>query len=396
LWFALCVVLGMVTTSLTVPFQDLPDPRSPHGRRYSLSAMITIAICAAICGAEDWVAVAAFGEAKEDWFSSFLDLPHGTPSHDTFDRVFARLDPEAFERCFRVWTGALAGELSGVVAIDGKTLRRSFDAAAGKAAIHMVSLWACEHGLVFGQQAVDEKSNEITAIPKLLELLDLKGLTITIDAIGCQRDIASRITERGGEYVLAVKANQPTLHTDVTRVFEQAGKDGWKHHAHDTHEEWTKGHGRVERRVTTITWDPRDLVEAQGWTGVRCLVHVRRERTVLGVGRAGMGAAEARTSTTDHLFIASVETRRADRMAEMVRSHWGVENHLHWRLDVSFNEDQSRLHKGHGAENMSRLRRLALNALKTDKTQKMGIKNKRLMAGWDHRYLTRLLTLSTG
>lgn len=372
----------MATTSVTRHFGDLPDPRSDHGKRYPLTALITIAICAVICGAEDWVGVAMFGRAKRDWFATFLDLPADTPCHDTFARVFARLDPDAFERCFRSWTGALAGVLCGAVSIDGKTPRRSFDAAAGKAAIHMISAWAGAHGLVFGQLAVDDKSNEITAIPRLLELLDLKGVTVTIDAMGCQKDIAAKVLAKGGDYVLAVKENQPTLHENLAQVFARAQKGGWNGHGHGVHEETDKGHGRIERRTTTITWDPRDLIEASGWPGVRCLAHVRRERMV--------GDA---TATTDHYFISSLETRRADRVAEVVRSHWGVENQLHWRLDVAFNEDQSRLRKGHGAQNMSRLRRIALNALRQDTSEKAGIKNKRLMAGWDHRYLVRLLTL---
>lgn len=372
----------MLTTSISRSFADLPDPRSTHGQRYPLDAIITIAICGVICGAEDWVAVAAFGRAKADWFGTFLDLPGGTetPTHDTFARVFARLDPDAFERCFRVWTAGLAGELAGTVSVDGKTLRRSFDRAAGKAAIHMVSVWAGEHGLVFGQVAVDEKSNEITAIPKLLELLDLKGLTVTIDAMGCQKEIAETIARKGGDYVLAVKDNQPTLHADLARVFERADRQGWRGESHDTHEELDKDHGRLERRVTTITWDPRDLIEACGWAGTRCLVRVRRERTI-----------GDETTTTVHHFITSMDTRRADRLAEAVRAHWGVENQLHWRLDVVFHEDQSRLRTGHGAQNMSRLRRIALNVLQHDTSEKMGVKNKRLMAGWDHRYLLRLL-----
>jgi predicted transposase YbfD/YdcC len=375
----------MITTSLTEPFCDLPDPRSRHGRRYPLDALVTIAVCAALCGAEDWSAVAAFGQAKADWFGTFLDLPEGTPSHDTFDRVFALLDPEAFERCFRRWTAALAGELAGTVSIDGKTLRRSFDTAAGAAAIHMVSAWAGAHGMVFGQLAVGEKSNEIAAIPKLLELLDIKGCVVTIDAMGCQKHIARSIAERGGEYVLAVKDNQPTLHGGVREAFDRAARDGWGDRAHDTHEELDKGHGRIERRTTTITWDRRDLVHAAGWTSVRCLVQARRERTV-----------GTTTTVTTHHYITSMDTRRADRAAAAVRAHWEVENRLHWSLDVSFNEDQSRLRKGHGPENMSRLRRLALNALRNDKSQKLGIKNKRLLAGWDHRYLLRLLAAQDG
>lgn len=257
-------------TSVTAHFATLPDPRSSHGKRYSLTALLTIAICAVICGAEDWAGVAAFGEAKQDWFESFLDLPDHTPTDDTFRRVFARLDPDAFERCFQAWVSALAGTLSGVVSLDGKTLRRSFDAASNQAAIHMISVWAAEHRLVFGQLAVDEKSNEITAIPKLLEMLDIEGVTVTIDAIGCQKDIAQTITRRGGEYVLAVKDNQPTLHQNLARVFDDATKKGWRDAAHDTHTEVEKGHGRIESRTTTITWSPHDLIEASGWPGVAC------------------------------------------------------------------------------------------------------------------------------
>lgn len=375
----------MVATSLTASFGDLPDPRSCHGRRYSLNALITIAICATLCGAEDWVGVAAFGEAKADWFRTFLDLSEDTPSHDTFDRVFAAINPDAFERCFRVWTGVLATELCGTVAIDGKTLRRSFDRAAGKAAIHMVSVWAGEHGLVFGQQATEEKGNELTAIPKLIELLDLRGVTVTIDALGCQKNIAETLVKKGADYVLAVKDNQPTLHADVREVFERTQRAGWGNHTHDTHEEVEKNHGRIERRITTITWDPRLLVEAAAWPQARCLVRVQRERTV-----------GEKTTTTTHHYITSMDTRRADRVATAVRSHWGVENQLHWRLDVVFNEDQCRLRKGNGAENMSRLRRIALNALKSDTTKKMGMKNKRLFAGWDNRYLLSLLKPVSG
>jgi predicted transposase YbfD/YdcC len=381
----------MITTSLTTPFAQLPDPRSGHGRRYGLSALVTIAICAAICGAEDWVGVAAFGEAKEDWFRTFLDLPHGVPSHDTFDRVFARLDPDAFEQCFRLWTQALTGELAGVISLDGKTLRRSFDRATGKTAMHMVSAWACEHGIVFGQQAVDEKSNEISAMMKLLELLDIKGITVTIDAMGCQKAIAQKIVEKGGEYVLAVKDNQPTLAADVRDMFarmtnQHASGAGMQDTSRsDMHEEIEKGHGRIERRVTTITWDARQLVAAQGWPAVACLARVQRTRTIGDV-----------TTTSEHFFIASMVTHKAQRVAQAVRAHWGVENELHWRLDVSFNEDQSRLRKGHGAENMSRLRRISLNCLKKDASKKMGIKNKRLLAGWDHRFLLGLLKVENG
>jgi len=371
------------STSVARHFAGLPDPRSDHGKRYALTALVTVAICAVICGAEDWVGVAAFGWAKARWFRSFLDLPDTMPGDDTFRRVFSLLDPDAFERCFQSWTAALVGLLCGVVSLDGKALRRSFDAASGKAAIHMISAWAGEHGLVFGQLAADAKSNEITAMPKLLQMLDLKGLTVTIDAAGCQKEIAQTIVGKGGDYALAVKDNQPTLHEDVRGVFEDAAGNGWKGRGHDVHTETDKGHGRIERRTTTITWDVPWLFgawEKSGWKGVRCLVEVHRERTI--------GDA---TSATTHYFIASVDTRKASRMAQVVRAHWGVENRLHWRLDVTFNEDQCRLRKGHGAQNMSRLRRVGLNMLQRDRSQKMGLKNKRLLAGWDHDYLLRLL-----
>lgn len=369
-----------MNNSVTRYFADLPDPRSNHGKRYPLTSLITIAICAVVCGAEDWVGVAAFGEAKQDWFKSFLDLPDDMPVHDTFSRVFARLDPDAFERCFQNWTAALAGVLSGVVSLDGKTLRRSFDKAGDKAALHMISAWAGEHGLVFGQLAADQKSNEITAIPKLLEMLDIKGLTVTIDAIGCQKDIAKSITDKGGDYVLALKANQPTLHEEVVQLFDDAQTQGWKGRGHDEHTEVDKGHGRLERRTTTIAWDVPWICNTAGFAGMCCLVRIERERII-----------GEHVSTTVHYFISSVRTRKASVMAAICRSHWGVENQLHWRLDVTFNEDQSRLRKGHSAQNMSRLRRIGLNLLRGETTKKMGIKNKRLLAGWDHSYLLKLL-----
>lgn len=377
-----------MTNSVARYFAELPDPRSHHGKRHPLTALVTIAICAVVCGAEDWVGVAAFGRAKEDWFRTFLDLPDEMPSHDTFTRVFERLDPDAFERCFRSWTAALAGTLCGVVSLDGKTLRRSFDRAGQKAAIHMVSAWAGEHGLVFGQVAADQKSNEITAIPRLLELLDIKGVIVTIDAMGCQKEIAGKIVDQGGDYLLAVKDNQPLLHEDIKQVFAAGAKNGWKGRGHDVHTEWDKGHGRIERRTTTITWDAAWLFNTAGgagWKGMRCLVEVQRERTI---------GEESTTST--HYFIASVHTRKASVLAGACRAHWGVENQLHWRLDVTFNEDQSRLRKGHSAQNMSRLRRIGLNLLRQDRTQKMGIKNKRLLAGWDHRFLLSLLAAGKG
>lgn len=362
-------------------FSEVPDPRGRHGRRHLLSDMMAIAICAVVCGAEGWVDVEVFAKAKEKWFKSFLELPHGIPSHDTFGRVFGAIDPDQFERCFRAWTEALAGVIVGVVSIDGKTIRRSFDKADEKAAIHMISAWASDNRVVFGQLAVGAKTNEITAIPKLLEMLDIKGLTITIDAAGCQTAIAGKIIERGGDYMLQVKANQPDLHEDIKGVFENARSGGWGKRAHDFDEQIEKGHGRIETRRTWLTWDVPWLISAKSpWRGLRGIVCVERTRTI---GEA--------TTTTRHYYITSLDTRKASEAARACRAHWGVENSLHWTLDVSQNEDQSRIRTGHAAENFSRLRRLALNLLRNETTLKVGIKAKSKAAGWDHDYLLKVL-----
>jgi predicted transposase YbfD/YdcC len=362
-------------------FSDIPDPRSVHGTRHVLSDMVALAVCAVVCGAESWVDVELFGRSKRAWLSTFLDLPHGIPSHDTLGRVFAMIDPEHFERCFRAWTGALAGVIVGVVAIDGKTIRRSFNTADRKAAIHMISAWAADNRVVFGQLAVDAKSNEITAIPRLLRMLDIKGLTVTIDAIGCQKPIAAQIVDQGGDYMLQVKANQPELHEDAKGVFARAAQRGWGARAHDTHEELEKGHGRIERRRTSLTWDVPWLIKASSdWKGLRGLVMVERERTV--------GDS---TTISRHYYITSLHTRKASEAARACRAHWGVENGLHWSLDVGLNEDQCRIRSGNAAENFSRLRRIALNLLKNETTVKAGIKAKSKTAGWNHDYLLKVL-----
>jgi predicted transposase YbfD/YdcC len=325
--------------------------------------------------------MADFGRAKDPLLRRILSLPHGIPSHDTFGRVFAAIDPDHFERCFRAWTAALAGVIVGVVAVDGKTLRRSFDRAGQKAAIHMISAWAADNRVVFGQLAVGDKSNEITAIPRLLEMLDLKGLTVTIDAIGCQRAIAAQIVGQGGDYMLQVKANQPELHADVVQVFEQARLRGWGKRAHDEHREIDKGHGRLQERRTLLTWDVPWLIKASpDWKGLRGIVCVERQRTL---GQT--------TTLTRHYYITSLHTRKAPEAARACRAHWGVENGLHWTLDVGFNEDQCRVRRGHAAENFARLRRIALNLLKNETSVKAGLKAKAKTAGWDHNYLLKVL-----
>lgn len=370
-----------MANSITPFFAELPDTRSERGKRHLLGDLVAIAVCAVVCGAESWVDVSHFGKAKQGWLSTFLSLPHGIPSHDTFGRVFAALDPDHFERCFRAWTGALAGVIVGVVAVDGKTIRRSFDRAGKRAAIHMISAWAADNRVVFGQLAVASKTNEITAIPKLLKMLDIKGLTVTIDAIGCQKAVATQILRQGGDYMLQVKANQPELHEDIKQVFDNALSRGWGRRGHDTHEQVEKGHGRIERRRTHLTWDVPWLIKASSdWRGLRGIVMVERERTV---GES--------TTITRHYYITSLATRKGAEAARACRAHWGVENGLHWTLDVGFNEDQCRIREGHAAENFARLRRIALNLLKAETTVKAGIKAKSKNAGWSHDYLLKVL-----
>lgn len=346
-----------------------------------LADMFVIAVCAVICGADNWKAVSTFGKAKRKWFKTFLGLPHGIPSHYTFDRVFSALRPESLDRCFSEWIQALGRGGKGLVAIDGKTLRGSFDRAGRRAAIHMVSAWASANELVLGQLATAAKSNEITAIPRLLELLDLEGATVTIDAEGCQKEIARKITEQGADYVLALKANHPTLHEEVKLFLDDAIARGFKGIAHDFHQDVTGDHGRIETRRLWCTAEVAWCEDREQWAGLRSFAVVECERTV---GK--------KTSRERRYFISSLDGTHAERIAEAVRSHWGIENKLHWVLDVAFHEDACRVRRGHGAENLSRLRRIALNLLKRETAEKLGIANKRLLAGWDHDYLLKLLT----
>lgn len=363
-------------------FAELPDPRDARGLRHRLEDLLTIAMCAVVCGANDWEEVALFGEAKGKWFGTFLELPHGTASPDTFGRLFAALDPMALERCFAAWIQALSKSSGGqLIAIDGKTLRRSFDRAAGKAAIHLVSAWAQANELVFGQLACEAKSNEITAIPKLLELLDLRGATVTIDAAGCQKEIARKIVDRGGDYVLALKANQPTMHAEVKLLLDHAIAGGGLGAALQSCQSVEGDHGRIETRRTWVTGEVDWFEDRRQWAGLRCFAAVECERIV-----------GDKTTCERRYFISSLPGTDAEALARAVRGHWGIENKLHWVLDVVFNEDASRLRKGHGAENFSRLRRIALNQLKHESTARLSIKKKRLRAGWDHDYLLKLLT----
>ena len=375
-----------MANSIQAHFADLPDPRRAQGKRHKLSDMIVIAVCAVICCADSWADVADFGEAKRKWFQTFLDLPHGIPCADTFQRVFARLDPEAFERCFMNWSEALAGSSRGkLVAIDGKRIRRSFEHAWDHStATHLVSAFVHENATVLGQLSVDCKANEIVAIPKLLELLDLTGATVTIDAMGCQTEIAGKIVQNGGDYVLAVKENQPALHDALKGNLNEMILENFAGVRHGFVQTVDGDHGRIETRRVWVTDQLDDwLDESQRarWAGLRCVAVVEAKREV----------PLKPTSVERRYFISSISGTDASGMAQIVRGHWSVENKLHWVLDVSFAEDQSRQRKQHSAENFSRLRRVALNLLRRENSKQRGVKGKRLNAAWDHDYLLKLL-----
>jgi predicted transposase YbfD/YdcC len=361
-------------------FADLEDPRIDRTRLHDLMDIVVIAICAVICGAEGWEDIAKYGRAKQDWLKTFLALPNGIPSHDTFRRVFCLLDPCAFHECFQRWVDALSAGLGlKRIAIDGKTMRRSFDRATGQAALHLVSAWATEQHLVLGQVAVDTKSNEITAIPKLLELLDVSGAMVSIDALGCQKEIAAKIREGGGDYVLSVKENQPHLLEDIQQCFEKGLDTDFAGMEHSYHEESYRGHGREEKHSVHTILNPEGIRDQSLWQDLKAITIVFSERQEPGKGK-----------TEELRYYIGSRAAKAKAYTSYVRSHWGIENGLHWVLDVSFDEDQCRMRTDHSPENMALLRRLALCLLKRHGRQG-SIRGKRLQSGWNDEFLLEIL-----
>lgn len=380
------VVENRSAATLATHFAGLDDPRVEGRSYHQLIDILVIGICTVICGGDDYPSMEAFGKAKEKWLGSFLELPHGIPSSDTFWRVFGAIDSEQFQACFLTWMASVSQVSEGeIIALDGKQLRRSFDRGDNKAAIHMVSAWATSNRLVLGQRKVDEKSNEIAAIPELLRRLDIAGCLITVDAMGCQTEIAELIVEQGANYLFALKGNQGQLHEDVALLFDDLEQSEYTAYNHDYAKTVDKGHGRIEVRHCWTICDPRfitHLRRADRFTNLQTVVRVRSERYA--------GQEYADHSVEDRYFISSATTQAAEAL-QASRTHWQIENGLHWVLDIGFREDESRIRKRNGQQNFAILRHIALNALKQENTAKVGVKNKRLKAGWDEDYLLKVL-----
>jgi len=363
-------------------FLIIPDPRMERTKKHRLIDILFIAVCTIICGGESFTDMQDFGEAKEEWLRKFLELPHGIPSHDTFGRVFSLLDPALFGECLLGWSAALHEATKGeVIALDGKTLRHSFDAATGKSALHLVSAWASENGIALGQLKVEGKSNEITALPALLKMLDVKGCVVTMDAMGCQKDLAKQVIEQGGDYVFCLKENQGSLHEETQYFFEEAQKMGFANVPYRYHQSLEKDHGRIETRrcwmveETAIQW----LDKQDQWPGLASIAAIEAQRRI---GK--------KTTKETRYFISSL-TGSAVQLAEAARKHWGIENSLFWVLDVTMNEDGSRIRKDHAPENMALLRRLALNLIKKAKPAKKSVRGSIKRAGWDNSFLETIL-----
>lgn len=380
-----------INARLSEYFGGMADPRRDHTRRHLLLDIIVIGICAVLSGADDFEAMAAYGVAKEEWLRKFLVLPNGIPSHDTFWRVFRALDPVQFERCFRSWMAAAIELHPGeVIAIDGKTLRRSYENCPNLGPIQLVSAWATENGVVLGQLRIDEKDNEIVAVPELLEQLDVAGCLVTTDAMSCQVKTAQRILEKQGDYLLALKGNQPGLYGDVSMLFNDLAASGYRAYPFSQDKSVDSGHGRIETRRIWVIDDPQVLSmlpNGERWPQLRSVIKIESGRTIT----AGPLEKRGERSTCDRYYISSA-TASAAFFNAAVRQHWQIENAAHWVLDVAFREDLSRLRRDNGPQNFALLRRIALSLLKQDKSSKLGLNNKRLKATWDHNYFLHLLS----
>lgn len=364
-------------------FADLPDPRIDRCKDHSLIDIITIAILATICGAEHFTEMEAFGKAKLEWLKTFLELKNGIPSHDTFARVFARIKPSAFQERFIRWVQAVRTKTDGeVIGIDGKTARRSHNKKAGIRPLHLVSAWANRNRLVLGQIKVNEKSNEITAVPELLRLLEIKGCIVTVDALNTQKDIANEIREQGADYVLALKDNHPTLCNEVRGIFEAVGEDDNADDSISVSETVETNHGRTETRRCWSIKAPKWLTGFGEWRDLQSLILIEATREIKG-----------QLTTVLRYYLSSLLPDAA-RAAQAVREHWGIENSLHWVLDVAFGEDNSRVRVGNAPENLALVRKLTHNLLQQEKTFKRGVKTKRLLAALDEAYLLKVLNLN--
>jgi len=373
----------------------LSDPRRRQGVRYPLRTVVVTALMSMICGCDDAEAMEAWSEANAEWLETFLDLPHGPPSQDVYLHVFGALEPRAFNEVFQRWADLVSLRIHGSerhIAIDGKTSRGSADPSTNRLAIHTVSAWLCGEGLVLGQLKTSDKSNEIKAIPELLSVLSISGATITIDAMGCQREIAEAIIDGGGNYILAVKSNQPLLHRQVQDTFVEL--DDPRHRALDetprpqaeTFEETTKDHGRIETRRVRVTRDLTWVMSQERWKGLSFVAEVTRERVLVRSGKI---------ATEKAWFVGSGQIGSAERVARAIRNHWGIENELHWTLDMAFNEDRARHRARNTAANMSTLRHFALSIIKRDPNRKLGVANARKIAGFKRDYLVTLIGLAT-
>lgn len=360
--------------------QRVKDPRIDRRKLHSLYDMIVVTLCATLCGAEGWADVERFGNSRIDWFRKFLKLEHGVPSHDTFGRVFSLLDTQEFLDCLQEWIASWQQSLEGCgVHIDGKTLRRSFNTATGQSALHVVSAWASEARVCLGQVAVDEKSNEITAVPKLLEQLEISGAVVTLDAMHCQKKTAAAIREQGADYILQVKNNQPKLYEELQQRFEDYANEGFRSKHCRVHRKQEKSRGRNEERLCVVAPVPAELKRTEAWQDMQTIGMIYRQREVNG-----------KVSEEITYFISSLPPKVRSH-SKHIRDHWTVENSLHWSLDVTFAEDASRIRTGFAPDIASVFRRLALTILKRDTTLKQSLRGKRLMAGWNSETLSRIL-----